>query len=90
MLHRRQWTRPDTLTSAQLDGVAVADGRAFAAGNRGVLLGRVGGGWVRLLVDGVAGEPADCSTSPRPTTGSGSGSTGRAARSATTTATAGR
>ena len=56
MLHRRQWTRPDTLTSAHLDGVAVADGRAFAAGNRGVLLGRVGGGWVRLLVDGVAGE----------------------------------
>jgi hypothetical protein len=56
MLHRRQWTRPDTPTSAQLNGVAVAGGRAYAAGNRGLLLGRIGGGWVRLLGGGVAGE----------------------------------
>ena len=56
MLHRRQWTAPDTPTSAQLNGVTVAGGRAYAAGNRGVLLERAGGAWVRVLGDGVAGE----------------------------------
>ncbi len=56
MLHRRQWIAPQTPTSAQLNGVAVAGDRAYAAGNRGVLLGRVGGAWVRLFGDGVAGD----------------------------------
>lgn len=56
MLRRRRWTVPETQTSAQLNGVAVADGRAYAVGNRGVLLGRTEVGWERLLGDGVAGE----------------------------------
>jgi hypothetical protein len=56
MLHRRQWIAPETPTGAQLNGVAVAGDRAYVAGNRGVLLCRIGGGWIRLLGDGVAGE----------------------------------
>lgn len=56
MLRRRQWIVPEAPTSAQLNGVAVADGRPYVVGNRGVLLGRIGGGWIRLLSDGVDGE----------------------------------
>lgn len=56
MLRRRRWTVPESHTRAQLNGVSAADGRAYAVGNRGVLLERVGGGWVRVLSDGIAGD----------------------------------
>ena len=55
MLRRRRWT-VQRHTRAQLNGVSVADGRAYAVGNRGVLIERVGGGWVRVLSDGLAGD----------------------------------
>lgn len=56
MLRRRHWTVPESPTRAQLNGVAVADSRAYAVGNRGVLLSRTAGGWDCLFEDGIAGE----------------------------------
>ncbi|GAB7093258.1 hypothetical protein JCM30237_04100 [Halolamina litorea] len=55
MLRSRRWTVPESRTRAQLNGVAVADGRAYAVGNRGVLLSRTRVGWEPLFDDGVAG-----------------------------------
>lgn len=56
MARCREWTVAETPTHVQLNGVVAADGRVYAAGNRGVLLERSDDGWTRVLDEGVDGK----------------------------------